>query len=42
MKKGIKISSILLLCSLFVQILSVDAYGYINYGNISYSYNEKK
>ena len=41
MKKGIKISSILLLCSLFVQILSVDAYGYINYGNISYSYNEK-
>ena len=41
MKKGIKISSILLLCSLFVQILSVDAYGYINYGNLSYSYNEK-
>ena len=41
MKKGIKISSILLLCSLFVQTLSVDAYGYINYGNISYSYNEK-
>lgn len=41
MKKGIKISSILLLCSLFVKTLSVDAYGYINYGNISYSYNEK-
>lgn len=41
MKKCIKISSILLLSSLFVQILGISAYGYSTQNDTSYLYNEK-
>lgn len=41
MKKCIKISTVLLLSSLFIQILGVNAYGYSNYNGASYLYNEK-
>lgn len=42
MKKGIKITAVLLLSCLFTQVFSIDVYGYSNSKNSSYSYNNNK